>query len=304
MKYAINFSRSFSHFDEIDEVIFDYHGGEDLINSLPQFIKENQRAIIDISCLNETEIKEALSKIKDYKQTHLNTSVLIDFFTQSYLVEEELKEYNIPFFYSTYARSYSMARFMVAHGATDLYIVEDLAFDLKNLQCFREEGVQLRLFPDIAQHSPGCYGNFFPEITKFWIRPEDIDEYDKYIDVLEFTHKGEKLSTIYEIYKQKQWLGEIKDIVSDFHIYIDNTSLAPYFGPSRISCQKKCATNRCNICIGIQDLAEKFDKADIAIIKSKDNHLTEEEKEKLLKIITKGVLNEDSGNQETLLHTD
>lgn len=306
MKYAVGFTRSFSHFDEVDEVIFNYSMGNNIEETL-KYVREDQRVIIDISnlVLNNTDMNnEVYLKLELLKDMHPNISVMIDFYTQ-FSEEVDLKEREIPFFYSSFARCYEAAAHMVAHGATDLYIVEGLAFDLKNLQYFRNKGVKLRVFPDIAQHAPGCYGVHFSEMTKFWIRPEDVDEYDKYVDVMEFSHRNEKLSTIFEIYKQKQWLGEIKDIVSDFHMYIDNTSIAPYFGPSRISCQQKCMIGRCNICMGIQDLAERFDKADIAIIKSKDKHqLTEEEKERILKGIIKDKVDESNKNEETMLRGD
>jgi hypothetical protein len=107
--------------------------------------------------------------------------------------------------------------------------------------------------------------------------------YEKYIDVMEFAGPLDRLSVVYEIYKQRQWLGNIKDLILDYNGDLENFSIAPHFGSMRTSCHKRCMYGNCNICTEIDKLGFNFVKADLALIKKRyKNNKTEEEKEKIL----------------------
>ena len=148
-----------------------------------------------------------------------------------------------------------------------IYVVEELGFDLASLQ---DQGVILRVIPNIAQ----CYVDgkgIIPEITKFWIRPEDTEIYEEYIDVFEFYKLDDvRISTVYKVYKNRQWLGDLKDLILDLDVDINNKTISPHFGRMRTTCRKKCLYGKCNVCLNIADLATQFKAADIEIIKKRN----------------------------------
>ena len=161
-----------------------------------------------------------------------------------------------------------------------IYIVEELAFNLKALKYLKDKyNLEYRVFPDIAQSTKGT-GNYIDPLCKFFIRPEDTEIYEDYIDVFEFYHVGEQLSVIYEVYKKQQWLGDLNDIIIGFpeDKRISNRTIAPYFGQMRVDCNKICLCGKCVICEEISKLADSFGEAGLEIIKKKKKvERTEEE---------------------------
>lgn len=273
MKYAVRYTHTFTHYDEVDEVIFPYYQkeirkNEDLITFIPSLLRDFQHAIVDISDARIDDYSSLIPILKKIHKVHPNLSILINYYSNDIkaLKKEGLKYIFIPFA-SNYEMFYSMAKL----GASEIYIVEELAFDLKNLQSFRQNGIKIRVFPDIAQSYKGTK-KIIPEITKFWIRPEDVDLYSNYVDTIEFCRCDNRLSTVFEIYKQKQWMGNIKDLILDYNENLPNTGITPYFGHSRIDCRKKCMINQCNICMNIADLAKVFNQSGLEIIQKRSKN--------------------------------
>lgn len=84
---------------------------------------------------------------------------------------------------------------------SDIYITNDLAFDLNTLSKEVHKinnKCQIRVYCNIAQSALVLQEQ--NSLKSFFIRPEDVDLYEKYIDVLEFYGVDEKLETYYKIY--------------------------------------------------------------------------------------------------------
>ena len=270
IKYAVPYTRSFRHYDTVDEVVFDFVKDANMLDILSAVnLKHDQRIIVDMSNINSEDLEKYIPSMEMLMRKHPKCTFSLDFMNHKSQVSA-LKNKNIPFMFATFVRSLDTAYAMINMGATDLYIVEELAFNLKSLQHFREQSVMIRLFPDIAQCGRGSDG-LIPEVTKFWIRPEDVQLYADYVDVLEIYHK-DNVSTIYEIYNRKQWLGNIQDIVYDFKDELPNTGIAPHFGQARLNCRKQCLENKCSLCLDIYNLAKTFNQANIEIIKKRDKN--------------------------------
>ena len=131
----------------------------------------------------------------------------------------ELKEDipDIPFFFKVFPHSLEEVTACAVSGATDVYIVEELGFRLADLKKIKDiYKINYRVFPNIAQCSKLAKG-FIPSMSKFWIRPEDTSIYENYIDVFEILggEDNSRLSVVYEIYKQEQWLGDLNTIILD-----------------------------------------------------------------------------------------
>lgn len=285
MKFAIHYTNLFRHYDEVDEVLFDFKdiNRDQIVDFLPSIVKkDNQKIILNISAIENETIPDILPYLLKLKSIHSNFLVQIDLVTQKDIVEL-LKDNNLEFMFINYCNNYELFYSMINLGAKDIYIVEALAFDLESLQKIREEKkIRFRILPDIAQSAVGS-ATAIPEITKFWVRPEDIELYEKYVDVFELVHIDERQSVTYEIYKQQQWLGDLSDLILDLNLEINNINLNPRFAFNRIGCRKKCMLEKCNLCQEIYNLSKKFEEAGISIIKEKKkSEIPQEEKEKLL----------------------
>lgn len=281
MQYAIHYNAKFRHFDEVNEVIFDYKGTESIIDFIPKILKkENQRAVINLNQIED--IKEVIPFINKLKTIHSNLIVQIDYFNQKKYIEL-LQDNEINFMFSNFAKDYDTYYSMAELGAKDIYIVEYLGFCLDKLQFIKNKyQINLRVIPDIAQSAKGSSA-IVPQITKFWVRPEDTELYEEYIDIFEICRSDDRQSVIYEIYKRQQWLGNIEDIIMDLDIDVKNENLNPRFGLERLNCGKKCMYGRCTLCQRMEDLALRFNLAGISIQKKKKKEEISEEEKELLK---------------------
>jgi len=263
MKFSVIKTDSFEYYNEVEEVIFPYYGKGDLYEQISNTLtREEQVANIRLFDFDKDVFFSLLDKINN--EFNVLVSINFNYYQKDFI--DILKEKNIPFMFYNFAKDFSTIKAMQMAGASEVCIVEDLCFSLDKIQDFRKEGLKIRIFPDVAQVASGCHD--LPVLTNFWIRPEDVELYAQYVDTFEIWH-NKNLSTIFKIYKQGQWKGDIREIITDYRDSLENTSIAPYFGQSRISCGKACLRGRCNVCFRIQELAERFNEADISILREK-----------------------------------
>jgi hypothetical protein len=119
-----------------------------------------------------------------------------------------------------------------------------------------------------------CVNNYMPRhngICGVYIRPEDVDEYDKYISYIEFdTNDLEKERTLIKIYKeQKNWPGNLNLLLDNLNVNIDNRGFEylPGYNPKefvhrRLTCGQKCQENpvRCRFCPTMFNLINTVDR--------------------------------------------
>lgn len=303
MKYAITYTREFRYLAEVDEIIFrEWSGDDTLLQSFEEkkINKEKQRIILtDIIDVNEwytNDINAMIIYINKAKAEGYNIAVQIP---EDRNIATLFREAKIDFMFSKYAESLDRAYTQAMMGASDVYVVENLGFRMKDIQYIRQNfGVKIRLIPNIAQ-----IAGFTKEINpmlKFWIRPEDTELYEDLVDVFEL-YGTSRLSVVYQIYKERQWLGDINDIILDFDTdSVPNGSMPPHLGPQRLNCGQVCLAGRCNLCTNLSSFAQTLQNVGIEVRKDKYKpELTEEEKEKLMKDF-EDKLNELRTNEESM----
>ena len=313
MIYAINYARNFRYMNEVDEIILNYYSGTDtVIDFIPKLVKDNKQQRIILNILNVKENKISAVIIYLTKLIHDGYNIAAIILDKPEIIKQ-FKEANIPFFFAKHASNLETVYAMAQQGVSDIYIVEELGFRVKDLQYIRTHfNVKLRVFPNIAQSAKNQVIN---GMERFWIRPEDTELYEPYIDVFELL-SGEdtsRLSVVYEIYRQRQWLGKLNDLILDFQEpIVENTGMNPHFGEMRLNCGKKCYQNKCNICQQISVLSDAFVTAGLEIIKKRYNpteELTDEEKKAKIKEIFNSIKKQEekdngSGFNEEALHSD
>lgn len=271
MRYCIQYYKDFRYNDLIDEIIFPYH--DNIVDIISQKKwKDEQRFIIDVSA--EGDLTEIIPAILMCKKVHDNLSVLLTLKQSAFIAE--LRKANISFFYFEYARTLDQIYGLIYLGTSDIYVTESAGFNLKEIgEYCHHKNVNVRVIPNMAQYTPG-FRNSIPDPCKFFIRPEDTHLYEEYVDVFELIAPKEKTSVLYEIYKNKVWEGDLDKIITGFSDIVKNTTLIPYFGSARLSCQQKCMLGKCNHCIMMKEMGERFKDSKVTFKIPKDKEWNNE----------------------------
>ena len=297
MRYCVNYNRTFRYLHEVDEIILDYKGSNTIMSFIPELVKnKNQRIILNLDY--EIIIKDIIPYINKLIKDGYNIALKI--YKDQY---EDCKDINIPFFFNAFCHTLEEIYMQCKQGVSDIYIVEELGFHIKDLQYFRQKyKVKFRIFPNIAQ---SINNTFINTIECFFVRPEDTEIYEPYIDTFELLggEDESRLSVIYEIYKGEQWLGDLGDLILDFNERTPNKGINPYFGEMRLNCGKKCLLNKCQICEQTSILAQKFNEVGIEIVKKrKIEPKTEEQKQEIMNRLRRA--EDGSGSDEETVHPE
>ncbi len=272
MKYCLKHYPD-SKLEESDEVIYNFKSSTKAIDFIELY---NDRRIIFLVNLNEPKaslqqvIDVAIAAKEKYPQSDFAIMTSLEALTPD--IVTLLKEKKVDCFCVNMAGNWIDFLKLANLGFSDVYIGDDLGFDLKRLsKVAKELQVKLRVFPNAA-HS---VWNDMPSIKKFFIKPEDIAIYEDFIDVIEFfcnTPAIEK--TLYSIYKDRmKWTGSLGDIISGLNLDLTSNSLVDNFTLGRINCARKCLKgNACNRCDKALELADhmKEHKMELTPINKKE----------------------------------
>lgn len=146
-------------------------------------------------------------------------------------------------------------------GVSDVFITGELGFDLKRVSdIVHEKGISIRAYPNVCQErwDRGRNG-----VKSFFIRPEDIEIYDKYIDIVEFYNAEDKQNVLYEIYFHMQdWDGNLQEIIYGLKRPLNSYYImGEKFAERRAVCQRKCLKGeRCQTCNTLIELGETIQK--------------------------------------------
>lgn len=240
---------------DIDEVILYWSVEDDIVDFIKENFEQKQRIVINFEDKYVSELREAVPVLLELKKVHSNFTVKMNIQTQKAFAEY-LQEKKIPYFFSTFCNSWDCLYAYSLLGVSDVYVTEELCFNLKDVKAFCEpRRIKVRVFPNVAQVSGKNTSGIIPDIKKFFIRPEDIPTYEKYVDICELWCPLEKQSVMYEIYKSEQWLGDLSEIISSFNTKIPNTGFLPHFAGSRLNCKKRCYKGKCQICETMAEIA-------------------------------------------------
>ena len=272
MKYCISYYKNFRYLDEIDEIIFSpVDINENFIEFIENNIKQEQRVII--SLVHEPAVAEVLPMIDKLKEVHENYAIIIKYSEYQTSLDIDFNKYK--YFFSDYCKTFDQVYSFIRSGATDVYVVETLGFSLKDIgEYARERGVAVRVMPNVAQSSLGSHSEL-PYECRFFIRPEDTDLYESYVDVFELFGDSSKFSVTYEIYKEKKWDGPINYVIKGLYGDLFTLQGAIPFGEHRLNCGQKCY--KCKLCTRTKEVNKILDENGLIVAENKDGESIEEE---------------------------
>ena len=303
MRYCVNYFEKFNYLNEIEEINILFEKDEKpIVENLKALIgmeKVNPKATFNIfmsaqDCANltENELNAFVMDVVNYNQEADESMIKIVF--EGSLLEEDYSEilYNvfpkiqdndIPFFFDSFAKDWDMVLGLLSLGVSDIYISGQIGFCLHLLKDILEneemEDVQIRAVCNAAQAS-FLYkeqNNF----KAFFIRPEDVEFYGQYIDVLEFNNFSQSINTTYEIYKRGTWDADLEILIDRLNISVDNRNLVQPAMQERATCQRKCLTGErsCHICDEAIAYADLLDEKNVYLTEYMEDDEQEENSE-------------------------
>jgi hypothetical protein len=262
MKYCLNYNKHSKYLDKVDELTIVYNKKD---TTLLKFLEEYKTKRINIyfgENIEPDSLSIMLEIFKKYPEYKTNIYIKLGFIDKHII--NILKDNNIKFFFDMKVNNWDILQGLAAMGVSDIYIVEDLGFELDKVAVMLHSiDVKVRCFPNVAQSS----WQDTAALKKFFIRPEDITQYENYIDVIEFYDNEDKEDLLYEIYAiDKKWYGELKEIIIGFKEDFNSRFIVPRFAETRIRCGKKCQKGgNCHMCETVKQLSNILEKAGIEV---------------------------------------
>lgn len=159
----------------------------------------------------------------------------------------------IPFYFNDIITSREVLDTYLSKGVSEVLISGDLGFDLFALsrQC-KQNGVRLRVIPNLTPHTETERA-----VTQFFLRPEEMEFYSKYIDSIEFFGPSSTHYSVYQYYLSGKYQGDLRYLIHGLTESIPNTTLSYHWTIMRASCNRRCAKGKkCKVCEKFVKLAK------------------------------------------------
>ena len=144
-------------------------------------------------------------------------------------------------------------RSLIALKVSDVYIDGSLGFSMKKVHDLCDGQTIIRVSPNVSPNASilGLKTN------SFFIRPEDLHLYEKYIGVIDFRIDNRwsievqnKEDVLFDIYKRGAFLLNLTDLLEDCTFSVPNSFIKPEFGQARVNCGQHCMEpgHPCHLC--------------------------------------------------------
>lgn len=177
-----------------------------------------------------------------------------------YMVKDSLVE-GLPCFYQfgiMNADTLERLTVLGEMGVTDAYVAGELAFNMNEARLIANKyNIKIRVVPNLVQ-TGGIGFTLLPQrehVNSFWIRPDDLELYKDYVDVIEFVGGSEKQHLFHKIYFiDKRWKANLGIVVAGLE-EIYGLNIPREFTEARLNCKKKCLTDKCHFCFKVKAMS-------------------------------------------------
>ena len=254
MKSCIEWRKSFKYLPQIDQFNIDFRNKQIKLNKFLDIYAKSQRVNIR---LPEEYTKDDIDLLIAAYQKGYNIAVILP-------GQNLQKIISVPFYFSVPAYTWDRLLTYISLGVSDIFISGDLAFELDKVSSIaKKENIKIRCYANIAQVDDNL-NKYNDGFKQFFIRPEDVDIYGEYVDVIEFYDSIEQQNVLYEVYfKDKEWNGKLREIIKGMDNQVNNYYiLGKEFAQRRIKCSRKCLKGeRCQLCERTIELANSLEKS-------------------------------------------
>ncbi len=244
MKKCLRFFRNSKYNYEADELIINYKETDQWRAFLD--LHSRQRVIVPIESIEQFDMFISNDLVTD----NLTFLFSLDSYNIDILIEKA-KKLNIDYYFHTIATNWTSLNRIKELNPYSIYIGEDLCFDLPAVRKVCGEDILIRVIPNIPA----------ADERSFYIRPEDIEIYEPYIDIIEFAFpydRPDMQDTLFDIYfETKEWIANLNIIIPN--IDAANPFIPTNFGELRLQCHYACMCGRqCNLCKSMISIANKI----------------------------------------------
>lgn len=251
MKYCLRYTNICTKLNRADEITIKYIEDKGLVAFLEKYKSKRVNLLISATDFPDTEMKKLIA----IKKTYPNYRFAVAINGYNYDLMLRLREAELPFYMATPCTDWELFRLLIAVGVCDINVSGPLAFEMskvKRVLDSLDRKVQVRATPNSVEkfYSPT------ESVLGFFIRPEDTDAYEGYIDIFDF--EGLDMQDVfYDIYaERKTFIGNLNQCIYGFKEPVDNKGLISLFGERRRDCGRQCLRDgRCRRCYSLLDLA-------------------------------------------------
>ncbi len=255
MRYCVSGRQFYTVLKKADEIKVKYKDRERLIDFVEKL--PNKTIILD---LDEIEYDLNLKQLQMYKEK------FNDFYLAIHDLRKviEIKEYDIKWYWPYPVTSYYELNQILRLNPSYVFLGAPLTSDLPKVRKLIPDNIKIRMVANCA--SPQYLKTSIPfnNIIGSWVRPEDVEFYELYVDCLEFdnlvngepsTRREETLLRIYQ--EDKKWPGNLNLIINDLNVDVDNRLLPEEWSSIRSQCGMKCMSGLgCRFCNNVFRTAE------------------------------------------------
>lgn len=294
MKFCIEYNfPGIMYLDKADEIRIYYRPQDDTLKTFLQQYKDKRifiQAPMDLFKDGGSTIK-AFKKLKDDPEVPSNWTLQI--YSASIITDGEVDKYKLEaikeschkFMFCDNISDWVYLDFALRQGVSDVYVTGELGFSLRDVkkQCSKynteDNQVGIRCIANLINSIDVPAHQQYNQYTAFFIRPEDTIFYEDLIDAIEVYGKSskEEQEVHFKAYAlDKQWYGNLNEIIYGLTIDIDSRSLIQQYGKYRSGCKRRCEKGSyCDICRSCVTLGNNLKEADLRVIPP--TKLTEEE---------------------------
>ena len=218
---------------QADEIKFQYKDRERILDYIENY--SNKTFIIDIP-------KEEIVNDWDFLNM-LNEKTNIILAIRDLTI---IENHNFKFYWAYPIMTWYELQGIILLSPSYLFIEAPLSFELEKIKS--KFNIPIRLNANLT------YDAYIPRengIYGTWVRPEDIEIYEEWVDTIEFfTNDLSKEATLFHVYKdQKTWPGNLNLLLTNLNYNIDNRALPEEIGKIRANCGQRCMSgNSCDFC--------------------------------------------------------
>ena len=236
MKYCLSSRNEKKYLELVDEIKVQYRDK----NIIPDLLEDYPEAdiILEIFDIETEKDWEKIKRFNILSQGRLICCV------SDFGLASMCKDAGIKFYYGYPIKTYYELNAAIEYGVSYIILGPPLFFDMDYI---KTKNVPIRAIPNIA------YGDGFPRdngLYGTWIRPEDVDAYEPYIDVFEFEDCDlRKERALFRIYNKKAWSGPLELIITNFRHSGVNRMVLPDLIQHRLNCKQRCQSGgSCRAC--------------------------------------------------------
>lgn len=244
MKFALRSRQNDAYLQKADEILVDFRDRK----QIPELAEKypGKTVILIQHYGEELDIKELVN----YKI--LTQDNFIVCLTNLKYVEE-LKTQNIPWYWGYPISTYYQLWALKEMGACYAKLDAPIFFDMPGV---KKVDIPIRVVPNVA-YSDGL--ERVDGVCGTWIRPEDVEAYDEYVDVMEFEDCDQrKEQAMYRIYAEDHnWPTDLGLLITNFNHTGVNRLIHTDFSRQRLNCRQLCQEgNGCMLCYRMMHVAD------------------------------------------------